>query len=246
MSISFLPQDNMALKFKAGYRRVNDSGHPSTYQMNYRWKERDPSTDAPLIEAASEGGQQQKPSKVVVTSEHACHPPKTRTVHERDEMVLASGERSHAHATMTGAKVHGRPGTKVAKRRRTPVEPLVLPDSDSKDEGDGESRRRTEPLRTRDTAGTEGRNGIPSDSTLHKQIRGSPARVGVKKKRKFASPLKRLYEKDFQRRGLAKALFQTQYQMQYKDWLQETGRTAGREGKPRKKQGMLGARRGED
>lgn len=233
----------MALKFKAGYRRVNNMGHPSTYQMNYRWKDHNPNANGPLIEAASEGGQQQKHLKVVVPTEHTHQPPE---VCERERVAPTSGEGNHARTTVAGPKVNARQRTKVARQRRTPVEPLVLPDSDSKDEHDGESKMPTEPLRTRDTAGTKVLNRVTSGSSMRKQTRkdGSPARVGVKKKRKFVSPLKRLYEKDYQRRGLTKALFQTQYQMQYKDWLQETGRAAGREGKKRMKQGMKGEQSG--
>lgn len=221
----------MALKFKAGYRRVNNSARPSSYQMNYLWK--DPTTGhAPIIEAAhqlqQQTGQLSKPSKIMVSSEHIQHP--TCPVHRS---ALPAGAKHSAHGTKLGMKENIAPEA----RERPIVEPLAIPGStDTSDRGNGIP---SEPLRTRDTVGSRIGAGKSSKShtPTHKRKSASPTGGGgVKKRKKYSSPLKRLYESDYRRQGLAKALFQTQYQMHYKDWLHEMEAGVKRQGKPRKDQ----------
>lgn len=216
----------MALKFKAGYRRVNNSAHPSTYQMNYSWKDPAPGTEqAPLIEAAH---QLSKPSKIVVSADHSRHP--TCPVHR-------SASPAVARRRAQGAELNGKENVAPDGRKRPIVEPLAIPGSS--DASGRENVIPSEPLRTRDTVGTRVRAGktLESHVPTHKRKSASPAgRGGIKKRRKYSSPLKRLYESDYRRQGLAKALFQTQYQMQYKDWLREMEAGVGQQGRPRKDQ----------
>jgi hypothetical protein len=218
----------MALKFKAGYRRVNDSSHPSTYQANYRYK--DPDRDVPLIDATCKVRETGWPSRVVVTAEQH-HPPAACPVHHYPEQAPMAPGKARTYGGPADMKENRRPGTVGPKHRRTPVEPLALPDSDSR------VAEQNKQVRTRDTAGGE---DISASLPLKQKREASspPKAEGVKKKKKeFSSPLKRLYESDHQRRGLAKAVFQTQYQMQYKD---KTVGAAGKEGRAKIKQGRGG------
>lgn len=227
----------MALKFKAGYRRVNNSAHPSTYQMNYSWKEPQPSA-APLLEAANllqRAGQPSNPSRIVVSSEHTHDP--ACPVH-RD--APTDGAKRYVHGS-GDTKENVKPGGGAPEGRKRPLmEPLAIPGST--DPSDRGNKAPAEPIRTRDTAGSRvragnglklhGGGGLP----VHKRKPDSPPKGGgVKKKRKYSSPLKRLYESDYRRQGLAKAQFQTQYQMQYKDWLQETEGDVGWRGKSKER-----------
>lgn len=190
--------------------------------MNYSWKDPQPGTATPLMDAMHQlqrTGQLSKPSKIVVSSEHAHHP--TCPVHRS---ALPAGA---ARGAELNEKENVKPGSVASGGQKRPaVEPLAIPGSG------GENKVQTAPLRTRDTAGT----GVGAGNTHpdHKRKSGSPARGGRIKKRKYSSPLKRLYESDYRRQGLAKALFQTQYQMQYKDWLRESEGAVDWHGRQRK------------
>ena len=128
-------------------------------------------------------------------------------------------------------------------KRRTPVQPLSLPPS-----AEDRNGLSSVPVRTRDKVPAkpvELGSGPKPKPRPHKgssqSQKGSkstpPGRKGVeeevkrekKKRKKFSSPLKRLYEGDYLRQRLAKGTFETQYQAHYKDWVAGQRREAGKE-----------------
>lgn len=204
ISLYYIMQDNTAMQFRAGQRRVNNSAYPSTYQTNYTWIDPPPSSTSPIISAEQQLHTNQENAKVP-----AKHNP-TRL------------------STDAGSK-------------RPPVEPLAIPlstDANGEDEG---ARIHSVPIRTRDAEmNTKAHEREPLKLTTHSEgalqqhkRKSKSSGVGgvVKKKKGFSSPLKRLYEADYQRQNLAKGMFETQYHAHFKDWQ---GKPRG-EGKERRR-----------
>lgn len=239
------PQDVKALKFKAGYRRVNDSAHPSTYQTNYRWI--DPAfTVTPPLEGAEPPPSHEASCPLHGSGGHAHQPRphhhpqgKSPIIAAEQQLQQASG---HAHKvepqkmgpTVSRDAVKSSGGSLKKKKKVAPVEPLPLPlSADSANNKGRGTGTHTAPLRTRDgnaAAGGKPRekrdtSQQPQPKTRNSDVRskskspaGSAGGKAKRKRRKFTSPLKRLYEKDYLRQSLAKGSFETQYRSHYKDW----------------------------